>query len=154
MSGKKETSSSQHNVEIQPFKLRRDAARLFIVYANLNDSKRQLLEDLLTKHTFLEDRTSPYRPWFLVGKTDDEPAARRATWDWLDENVSEETADAWMFWAIDISFYYPTSKSRRDAIVEFLGEVVRLKLLEESHPDDADELLKQADLRLGESFSL
>lgn len=147
MSGKKETASGQHNVKIQPFKLRGDAAKLFAIYSNLNDSKRRLLEDLLMKHIFLLGGMSNYRPSFRPTKSDEPPAGWGA-WKWLYENVSADAADAWTAWAGYISSSYPTEKSRRDTILEFLGELVRLKFLEEPLPDDSEELLKQADLQL------
>ena len=111
--------------KIQPLRLRGAGAKLFYVYSKLIESDRRSVEVLLEHHAFLRGGTYSYLLWDKWNETD-----RRGSYVQLLDTVSEEVADAWFDWAQEISEGNPSLATCKEAILDVMGELVRLRFLE------------------------
>jgi hypothetical protein len=125
MGNKKTATSRQQCAKIQPFRLQGAGAKLFGVYSKLVEPKRRSIEVLLEQHAFLLEGTNSY---LLLDKWNE--SDRRWSYLQLLNTVSEEVAHAWLDWAQEISEGNPSRATCKEAILDVMGQLVRLKFLE------------------------
>lgn len=121
------TRRRQQSAKLQPFKLRGTAAKLLALYSSLTESGRRSFEDLLLQHAFLLNGLNPYVAW---GKWNEQD--RRMSYFHL-ASISGDVADAWYDWAFEISVEY-TCRNCHEAILNLIGELVVLRLLDKPFP--------------------
>jgi hypothetical protein len=95
------------------------AAQLFALVTELTRPNRQYFLDLLLRHAFISGGTNAYLRMEYWNKCDRLAACLR-----LQENVSPELADAWLYWAEDIGRESPSRETCRVAILELVRELV------------------------------
>src|SRR5580700_6539703 len=125
MGNKKTATRRRKSAKIQPLRLQGAGAKLFYVYSKLIESDRRSVEVLLDHHAFLRGGTNSYLLWDKWNESD-----RRGSYVRLLNTVSEEVADAWFDWAQEISDWNPSRATCKEAILDVMGELVRLKFLE------------------------
>jgi hypothetical protein len=125
MGNRKTATSRQQYAKIQPFRLHGPGAKLFYAYSQLIECDRRTVEVLLEQHAFLLKGTNSYLLWDKWNESD-----RRWSYLQLLDTVSEEVANAWFDWAQEISEGNPSRATCKEAILEVMGELVRLKFLE------------------------
>jgi len=119
----------QQGAKIQPLTPRGAGAKLLAIYSDLVDSDRRSVLDLLQEHAFLLRGTNSYLWWNEGNEID-----RRTSYFRLLNTVSEQVATAWLEWAFEISVGHPSRARSKEAILYLIGELVRLKFLEEPLP--------------------
>jgi hypothetical protein len=125
MGNKKTATSKQQCAKIRPFRLQGAGADLFHLYSKLIESKRCAVEVLLEQHAFLLEGTNSYLLWDKWNESD-----RRWSYLQLLNTVSEEVANTWLDWAQEISEGNPSRATCQEAILDVMGQLVRLKFLE------------------------
>jgi hypothetical protein len=125
MGNEKTATSRQQCTKIQPFRLHGTGAKLFYAYSKLVESDRRAVEVLLEKHAFLLEGTNSYLLWDKWNESD-----RRWSYLQLLHIPSEEVANAWFDWAQEISEGNPSRATCKEAILDVMGELARLRFLE------------------------
>jgi hypothetical protein len=125
MGNEKTATSRQQCTKIQPFRLHGTGAKLFYAYSRLVESDRRAVEVLLEKHAFLLEGTNSYLLWDKWNESD-----RRWSYLQLLHIPSEEVANAWFDWAQEISEGNPSRATCKEAILDVMGELARLRFLE------------------------
>jgi hypothetical protein len=125
MANTKIATGRQQYAKIDPYRLQGAGAKLFYVYSDLTESDRRSVEVLLEQHAFLLEGTNSYLWWDNWNEID-----RWWSYSRLLNTVSEEVAHAWFDWAHEISERDPSRAACREAVLDIMRELVRLKFLE------------------------
>ena len=125
MGNKKTATRRRKCAKIQPFRLQGAGLKLFYVYSKLIEYDRRSVEVLLEQHTFLLEGTNSYLLWEKWNESD-----RRWSYLQLLHIPSEEVANAWFDWAQEISEGNPSRATCKEAILDVMGELARLRFLE------------------------
>jgi hypothetical protein len=105
------------------------AAQLFALVTELTRPNRRYFLNLLLWHAFISGGTNAYleiQDWNTRDRL--APCLR------LQENVSPELADAWLYWAEEIGRESPSRETCRVAILELVRELIRWDYFNDSVP--------------------
>ena len=122
---RRQQQADKQYTKIQPFSLHGPGAKLFYAYSKLIECDRRTVEVLLEQHAFLLEGTNSYLLWDKWNESD-----RRWSYLHLLNTVSEEVAKAWFDWAKEISEGNPSRATCKEAILDVMCQLVRLKFLE------------------------
>jgi hypothetical protein len=102
---------------LAPSKLKGGAVKMYNAYARLTTQNRQKVDELLLVHAFMPSGTNAY----LSGE-DCSAVQRSFRYDQLQE-ISQEVADAWLYWSLEIASTRPSRLACRKAILGFFSAV-------------------------------
>lgn len=107
---------------IPPVNLHSKEVGFYDAYTKLAISGRREVERLLLRHAVLSDGFNLYERWGDF--------ARISTRKLLLDRTSEEMADAWYYWAFEISLKRMSRMARREAIVRMVTHFDNFSLFE------------------------